>query len=91
MSFDTWADPFAEPLSHENAEFVRKAGKWTAFDLGAEPPYQELIGRVVTKVALYRSASDKVIGIQLAIDGYIVRADVEGDELTVDLATSRVA
>jgi hypothetical protein len=59
---EPWVDPFAPPLSAENAAFVHRYGKWTAFDLTNEPPASALIGRQVS------SYEEDVTGEELFAD-----------------------
>src|SRR5436190_1195550 len=35
LSRASWQDPFLAPLSPENADFVARSGKWTAFCVSA--------------------------------------------------------
>lgn len=47
-------DPFGSELSKANREYVRQHGKWTAFDVSDEAPYDELCGHVITDVHAIR-------------------------------------
>src|SRR2546421_13110591 len=44
MSDTPWVDPFAEPLSNENREFVHISGKWTFFDESTQEDMAKLVG-----------------------------------------------
>lgn len=39
-----WVDPFESDLDEANREFVARSGKWTAFDVSDEAPYDAFIG-----------------------------------------------
>jgi hypothetical protein len=79
-----WVDPFAEPLSPENREFVARSGKWTAFDVSADEDYRGVIGQHVKNLNLM-SRNGKVIGIELQFASMTIRAEVAADDLIVDL------
>jgi hypothetical protein len=77
-----WPDPFAPPLSPENEEFVARSGKWTAFDVSGDPPYERLVGSRVTAVAPVRT-DGKVTGSRIVTTAGSLYIEVAGDELTV--------
>lgn len=81
---DEWADPFAEPLSPENREFIEISGKWSAFDVSELEGYKLLIGQRVENFGLM-TRMGKIIGVRLAIGPAILTAEVGADELLVDL------
>jgi hypothetical protein len=45
-----WADPFPEPLSSEDREFVERSGKWTAFDVSTLRRWAKPIGERLSDV-----------------------------------------
>jgi hypothetical protein len=80
-----WADPFAEPLSIENREFVQRSGKWTAFDVSTLGRWAKLIGEPLSDVEAITDDSGKTIGIVLRTEnGGALRLGVMADELFVD-------
>jgi hypothetical protein len=80
-----WIDPFAEPLSAENREFVARSGKWTAFDVSADRAWASLIGEVLSEVEPIVNSAHKMTGIILRTEhGGVVRLGVEADELFLD-------
>jgi len=79
-----WQDPFAGPLSPENATFVEQCGKWTAFDVSADESFAPLIGHEITHVELMRDEVGILIGVEIATNTVVVRAEVGRDELLVD-------
>jgi hypothetical protein len=82
---EAWEDPFAEPLSDENRDFVEKSGKWTAFDVSAEGAFATFIGDVLDTVEPVLAGSGKVTGIILRTGrGGVVRVGVEADDLFVN-------
>lgn len=81
-----WTDHFAEPLSRENREFVEKSGKWTAFDVSSQNPYSRFIGERIRQVTLIRTPENKIIGVTLATLRSTLRVEIQGDEVTVDIA-----
>jgi hypothetical protein len=78
-----WVDPFREPLSPENAEFVRESGKWTAFDVSRTQPYTKLVDDRITDVIPIRGRKDKITGAVLMFAGHLVSVQVEADEMRV--------
>jgi hypothetical protein len=78
-------DPFAPPLSRENAEFVRTHGKWTAFDVAAVEPYARLVGgRVAEARTIEQGAIDGrpgfVQGAVIATERLLLRVEILADE-----------
>ncbi len=78
-----WVDPFAEPLSPENREFVARSGKWTAFDVSGDQNIAKLFGARLRDLNLV-IVSGKVVGVELVFDSAALRAEVRADELFVD-------
>jgi hypothetical protein len=80
-----WADPFREPLSTENREFVERSGKWTAFDVSALGRWAKLIGEPLSDVEAITDDGGKTTGIVLRTEhGGALRLGVMADELFVD-------
>jgi hypothetical protein len=79
-----WTDPFAEPLTPENREFVARSGKWTAFDVSSEKDYSRLIGQTLNNLGLILG-NGKVTGVSLLFGSTSIRAEVDADELSVDI------
>lgn len=77
-----WVDPFVEPLSPENRDFVAKSGKWTAFDVSSDRNFGRLIGGRIGDVNLL-TASGKIVGIELIFGSVTLKAEVRADELFV--------
>lgn len=80
-----WIDPFGGRLSEENAAFVRASGKWTAHDVSREPGYRKMIGHLIGAVTLL-TMNDLVTGVELTMGGVVLRAEVDADELVVDVS-----
>jgi hypothetical protein len=81
-----WEDPFAEPLSPENAEFVATSGKWTAFDVSSEPGYAPLIGARINGIDPITNVDDQIVGVALRTsNGRTLKAEVKADDLVVDV------
>lgn len=85
VSEQPWRDPFEGQLSQENEMYIRQSGKWTAFDVSGEAPYARLIGRAVEGVEPHLSPDGKPIGVTLRAGNGVLRAEVEADELHVDV------
>lgn len=79
-----WVDPFQEPLSAENRDFVEQSGKWTAFDAKGREPWSRAIGNRVETIAGVRNSSDKLVGAQMQFGSVVVRVIVESDDLLVE-------
>jgi hypothetical protein len=81
---EPWTDPFAAPLSPENAEFVRRSGKWTAFDLTEVPPWSALVGPILAVDPVNRAG--KMTGAVLVMEtGRRLEIDCDGDEISVKI------
>lgn len=84
---DAWIDPFAEPLSPENEDYVQTSGKWTKFDVSDEDPFVYLVGRKLTDVAPMFGSAGKLYGLLLNASGYLLAIYANADELHVRLLT----
>ncbi len=82
LASQAWFDPFLPPLNAENEEFVWRSGKWTAYDVSAEPPYHVLVGEVVSRVEP-RTRDGKVVGVRLDVEPATLVVDVDCDETLV--------
>ena len=78
-----WVDPFPEPLSPENVEFVKESGKWTAFDVTRAQPYEKLIEDRIVNAIPIKGRKDKITGVVLVFSGNSVRIEIQGDETRV--------
>lgn len=79
---DEWQDPFTEPMSPENREFVAQSGKWAAYDVSGDREFAGLIGDVLQGVEPITNPADKVVGVVLrTAGGEMLRLEVMGDEL----------
>lgn len=83
-----WIDPFAEPLSPENREFVARSGKWVAVDVSSDRDFGKLIGARLSDLNLL-IASGKIVGVELVFGSVTMRAEVRADELYVDFRDDR--
>lgn len=81
----SWADPFEGKMTAENIEFVRRSGKWTAFDVSVDSPYSSLIGKPLTKQTPIIIEGNGMIGVSMDIGGHTVKAEVVADDLKVDI------
>lgn len=80
-----WQDPFSEPLSEENREFVDQPGKWTAFDVSTLGLWARLVGEPLADVEAVTNVDGKMTGILLRTrHGGLVRLGVMADELFLD-------
>ena len=84
---DAWIDPFAEPLSPANEDYVRTSGKWTKCDVSDEAPFAHLVGRKLIDVAPMPGATGKLYGLLLNASGYLLAIYANADELHVRLLT----
>ena len=81
---EPWLDPFTEPLSDENTNFVERSGKWTAFDVAGEMPYTQLVGQEIKSVEFIQENEDTLVGAVLIFETVAVSAVVGADELLVE-------
>jgi hypothetical protein len=82
-----WTDPFTEPLSDENRDYVQKFGKWNAFDVSHQSPYSFLIGEMVNEAVLIRTQYGKVMGVSIRTATRTLRVDVESDTVIVSISS----
>jgi hypothetical protein len=85
ISTARWVDPFEPPLSPENEQYVEASGRWTAFDVSGQAPYSALVGVALDGVEPHVNPGGKLIGATMRAGTTVVRAEVEGDEISVDV------
>ena len=78
-----WVDHFAEPLTEDNREFVRRHGKWSAVDLSPELA-EALIGARIESASLIHNEMDEVDGVRFVTPAAIIVARQWGSELQVE-------
>jgi hypothetical protein len=81
-----WRDPFTEPLSSENREFVERSGKWTAFDVSGQPPYAALVGQAVLDVQPILTPGGKITGAAMTTYACTIRVVTGADDVVVTVA-----
>jgi len=86
IATSAWVDPFAPPLSTENELFVETSGKWSAFDVSGQAPYSKLVGAAIAEVKPHYTPNGKPVGATIHAGSAVVRANVDADELVVDVA-----
>jgi hypothetical protein len=86
VKLGTWEDPFEGKMTPENRQFVQASGKWSAVDVRHESPYVDLVGERLTCVTPISVEQDDVIGAIMTIGKHEVRAEVEADNLVVNVA-----
>src|SRR5436309_302811 len=63
LSRRPWDDPFSDPLTPENAEFVQRSGKWTAFDVSGETPYASFVDARLARCDPVRNIEGLITGL----------------------------
>lgn len=82
-----WRDPFEPLVDPVNIEYVATSGKYTAFDVTDEPPYDTLVGRRVEAVSVIPLADGRPRAATLYLGEALVKAESLADELLVTLTT----
>lgn len=80
-----WQDPFAPPLSAENIEFLEISGRWAAFDLTRQAPWEALLKSTIGAQSLKSGPESKLIGATLWAGPVVVDIQVDCDELVITL------
>lgn len=76
----SWSDPFGEPLSPENREYVETHGKWQRVNCAHSNNYSDLLGHRVTDARLLANQFGRVAGVRLSASGHDLWFVVHGDE-----------
>ncbi|UGT56128.1 hypothetical protein [Nocardia asteroides] len=80
-----WRDPFEPLVDPVNIEYVANSGKYTAFDVTDEPPYDALTGRRVDAVSVLPLPDGRPRAATLYLGEGMVKAESIADELIVTL------
>ncbi|MDO3649477.1 hypothetical protein [Nocardia mangyaensis] len=80
-----WRDPFEPLVDPVNIEYVAISGKYTAFDVTDEPPYDRLLGRRVDAVSVVPLPDGRPRAATLYLGEALVKAESIADELIVTL------
>ncbi len=75
-----WEDPFAPPLSPENAEFVRLSGKHTLFHVSEQERLKPLIGQVIHAALPVRDEHGVLRGAHLLVNGQTLTFVIDCDD-----------
>ncbi|WP_216911119.1 hypothetical protein [Nocardia noduli] len=89
VSTERWTDPFDGKMTPENIDYVARSGKYTAFDVGPEFPYSDILGRAVDGVELMTLPSGEVSGVSFLIRPLTISARTIADELIVSWESTR--
>ena len=87
VSDSSWRDPFAEPLSADNCSYVKRVGRWEAFDVTSEPPYKVLRGHPILAVESEPLPSGGLRAVTLRSAIAVARIEVVADEVKMTLTT----
>lgn len=80
---EKWEDPFIEPLSVENKDYVDNFGKWEIFDVSDCHEYRDLINRSVINVSSINDKSGINVGALFDVEGLLVNILTGADFLWV--------
>jgi hypothetical protein len=83
---EPWMDPFAQPLSAANREFVQRSGKWTLIDVSEDSFFEGFIGEPLVSVEAFSDEHTTTSGIRLTSAAVAVTFTVEADEEYVSVA-----
>ncbi|MFC4376462.1 hypothetical protein ACFO5K_20405 [Nocardia halotolerans] len=83
-----WRDPFEPLVDPVNIEYVAASGKYTAFDVTGESPYNALAGRRVDAVSVVPLPDGRPRAATLYLGDSLVKAETIADELIVTLASA---
>jgi hypothetical protein len=80
-----WVDPFVEPVSPENREFVDRSGKWEIFDVSADREFSSFLGKLLTVAEVAHDEHGILSRVTLGGEGASVTFFVEDDRGYVDV------
>ena len=82
----TWTDPFKEPVSPENSEFIATHGKWTLRVCDADLPFRECVGRKFVSVSNLMSMHGCLAGLRMQFEEHPLYFYIGGDMSIVDVS-----
>jgi len=80
-----WVDPFADSLSPENGDFVATSGKWSAFDVSGDAPFDRIVGALVVRVGAVLDDFGVVSGVLLETDDAALLVENRFDDFFVSV------
>jgi hypothetical protein len=81
-----WSDPFEEPLSEENRQYVAKHGMWRRVDCSRWEGYSSLVGQEVTEACVLVNEFGRIGGVRISTPAGTLWFVVEGDQSHVHWA-----
>ena len=87
---EPWTDPFVEPQSEVNSDYVAKHGQWVQVNVSLEVPYRSIVGARLVGILPISNQFAKLIGFSLTFDSEILNVFVDCDELCVTWGANSV-
>jgi hypothetical protein len=78
-----WQDPFDDPISQENEEWIAEHGKWARFDVSGWPEFMNYIGRNLTSILPLYAFGGGLCGARLVFDDQVLDFAAVADEAYV--------
>ena len=75
-----WIDPFEEPLSEENREFVEEHGRWRRVDCSGTKPYADLCAHKIIDACDLVNRFNRVAGVRISVSTASMWFVVDCDE-----------
>ena len=76
-----WVDPFPEPLSESDRDYLDRYGRWSAFDVTDQMPYSRLVGQRVLQTIPHLNDLLEMTGLLIRTDAADLDLQVWGGEL----------
>jgi hypothetical protein len=78
-----WVDPFDEPVSTENLEYIAEHGRWQRVDCSIHEFYDDFLKEAITDVRLLENEHGRTAGVKISVPARSLWFVVEGDECHV--------
>jgi len=75
-----WTDPFEEPISNENQQYILEHGKWSLFDVSKQPPFSRIVSKSISNLEGLQNQFGVLSGIEITCEDEVVCFCVDGDE-----------
>ncbi|MFE7717811.1 hypothetical protein ACFU44_02085 [Nocardia rhizosphaerihabitans] len=85
---ERWRDPFDGRMDAENIAYVKRSGKYSAYTMDHEEPYDQMIGHPIQMISVNTLEDGRVSGVEMRIGNIQLSANTIFDQLIVEFGAA---